>query len=177
MNKYAQHYFNSYLNKMAGYQDGFTLSPPPPDYPYDPDYNSLSGLDKVDENLNAKEYFDNNLSGNNTEGQEIAKQYTNDKGPFNTPLPMSEMDPNNPAPSALAPANVGIKSLKDRWSDFHGKGPKNAYNPNSKRDVAMLKAMEAAQSGGGLAAPGGERAIRAAANGPLSRPAMKQPRR
>ena len=176
MNKYAQVYFNAYVNKMAAYKQEVP--------------NDLE-IQKEDEDFTAEGERQGEMA-NAMPVMSASEQEIPDMQRL--VLPKSEMDLSNPkrtfrASNGPVPLNIqtGVTpavptmgltkgnsslapSLQDRWSKYHGKGKANAYDPNSKRDVAMLKAMEAAQGGG-------EKAIRAAANGPLSRPAMRPARR
>lgn len=186
MNKYAQVYLNAYVNKMAQDDD---------DKPGEGEEEVSEAENKAETEELAheatltgnKQFEDRDKEfksqiGSDWEGNREARIGATD-GPSPTPRALGQsyginaIDQLNPDIAKRFGQAIAPKSLKDRWAEFHGKGPKNAYNAKSKRDVAMLKAMEAAQSGGGLAAPGGERAIRAIANGPLSRPAIRPARR
>lgn len=199
MNKYAQVYLNAYVNKMAQADDdkpgeGEEEVEGALEAERQKDNNAMVAANKAETEdlaheatLTGNKQFegrDNEFKsqiGSDWEGNREARIGATD-GPSPTPRALGQsygtdaMGQLNPDIAkrfgqAIAPiAPIAPKSLKDRWSEFHGKGPKDAYNLKSKRDVAMLKAMEAAQSGG-------ERAIRAVANGPLSRPAIRPARR
>lgn len=209
MNKYAQHYFNSYVNKMAennpekanGITYGEFATPGEGEREtFEPDPSALTAnREKAVSALPVAEspaaaaspasslmsqgnqsYGRNPLTGSFNSpsaqanfSQAMAPKFTLENNQGSTPASLNigtGIDPARPAMGLTQGSSSLAPSLQDRWSKYHGEEKANAYNPNSKRDVAMLKAMEAAQSGG-------EKAIRAIADGPLSRPAMKQPRR
>jgi hypothetical protein len=92
-------------------------------------------------------------------------------GPSDTPAPPAMAALGAGSPPAAAPAWAGTTAARPgaapapsgapdpaMWAKYHGKGKANAYNPNSKMDVAKWTNMQNAQRSGG--------SVLAAANAP-----------